>query len=43
MCLAGAGAKGLRASGRHGSLTAEGLDLHCPNGKALALAGERRF
>jgi uncharacterized protein (DUF983 family) len=31
MCLARAGADGLRASGRHGSLTAEGLDMHCPN------------
>jgi hypothetical protein len=31
MCLARAGADGLRASGRHGILTAEGLDMHCPN------------
>jgi hypothetical protein len=31
MCRSRAGADGLRASGRHGSLTAEGLDMHCPN------------
>jgi hypothetical protein len=31
MCRPRAAADGLRASGRDGCLTAEGLDMHCPN------------